>query len=140
MRPGRVEALAPPPSRPLFGNFFRHFWMMVNIPGISRTLLYFFITYLFMAVLFGLVYCSIYVFLGPTSFAADRELQVLDFMYYSLFVPLTMGFPDIAPNHWLARITTLFQLLIGITAVVLYLGVVVGDISEHLKLMREHGS
>lgn len=113
--------------------FFQNLWEMISIPRISRALLYLIISYTSIATMFGIAYASIYVFVGTSSFHSEKPLYLLDFIYYSVFVPTTLGYPDISPVHWLAKFLTLLEFLFGITVIVIYLGVIVSTISEHFS-------
>jgi hypothetical protein len=118
-----------------FKRFATNLWKMLSIPGIATALLHFFVTYFIVAFVFSILYSSIYVFIGSNSFQATSSLQFSDFLYYSFFVPATLGFPDITPSHWLSRLVTLLEIGLGITIFVIYLGAIVGEITEHYSII-----
>jgi hypothetical protein len=103
------------------------------MPGVSKAFLHLVISYMAIATLFGVIYASLYLYIGPPSFKSDNPLQLFDFLYYSLFVPTSMGYPDIVPTHWLTKLVTLCELAFGILVIVIYVGTIVGNITVQIK-------
>ena len=116
--------------------FFRNLWEMISYPPILKALAQLIVSYLVVTAIFGMLYASVYIFIGPSTFQSDRSLQLMDFMYYSVFIPTTLGYPDILPKHWLARALTLLEIGFGILVIVVYLGAIVGIISEYVSQGR----
>jgi Ion channel len=110
--------------------FFSSIWRIVSVPGIWQALAHLLVSFVTLAIIFAIVYASIYINLGPTSFKSDHQLELFDFIYYSLFIPISIGYPDIVPVHWLPRVVTLIELMLGLGIIVLYLGVIVGRLSD----------
>lgn len=117
--------------------FFRNLWEILSVPKISKALTNLIISYFGICLLFCICYASLYLFIGPTSFNSDKPLKLLDFLHYSVFIPMTMGYPDISPNHWLLRIITLIEIFFGFIVVSIYLGTIVGNISEYISRKGE---
>ncbi len=113
--------------------FFRSLWEMVSLPKVSKALVHLAISYTSITIIFGIVYATIYAFAGAATFHANEPLHLSDFIYYSFFIPTTMGYPDISPSHWLAKLLTVVEFLFGIAVIVIYLGAIVGNISEHIS-------
>jgi hypothetical protein len=97
--------------------------------GVGLALLHMLVSYVAIAGAFAVLYASLYAFAGPTTFSANSSLGLLDFLYYSLFVPTALGYPDISPQHWLAKVLTLLQFGLGILFFLLYLGMIVSRMS-----------
>lgn len=106
---------------------------MMSYQGIRDAIINLFVSYIGITVIFGVLYASIYLFLGKGTFSPSKDLQFFDFIYFSLFVPITLGLPDLSPQHWLAKLLTLLELGFGIVVFIIYLGVIVSKISEYMS-------
>ena len=113
-------------------SFLKELWAMISNRKTYVPMLNLVVTFIVIVILFGFIYSTIYVVIGHDAFRfqIDRPPETLDFFYYSLLVPTVFGSTDLIPNAPITKIVTTIEIFIGIIIFVLYLGVIIGEISD----------
>lgn len=94
-------------------------------------LLFFLTVYLATIVEFGLCYLHLDRVMGAPAFAvAHPGPPALDFIYYSTVTFTTLGFGDITAIHWLSRMLTAMQGILGQLMLIVGIGVVLNSATK----------
>lgn len=102
------------------------------IPKIFKAFTYLTFSYIAITFLFSLVYASAYVYSDGIMFMEENP-RFMDFILYSFYVPTTFSYAGLTPKHWLISTVTLLELFIGLFITIVYIGVIVGLITERIN-------
>lgn len=92
----------------------------------------FFITFLFVVIVFAAIYSLIYQFDGDTFSSSHSEtIKCTDFLYFSIITITTLGYGDICPVGTIAKFLTSIEVFMGIIIVAGYLSLVISNYSYH---------
>lgn len=78
--------------------------------------------YISFILFFAFCYANVYKFI-PDSFEASQSLSFFDITYYSVVTITTLGYGDIRALHWVPKLLSMIEVIIGLSLVVIYVGI-----------------
>lgn len=103
-----------------------------RLKKIKDTIVSFILFYLFTVFFFTLCYATVNK-VKPRSFQPSEDLSLFDFTHYSVVTISTLGYGDIKPVHWTARLLSMAEVLFGIGLIVIYVGVAIAVLLKEKK-------
>lgn len=78
--------------------------------------------YISFILFFAFCFANVYKFI-PDSFGASQSLSFFDITYYSVVTITTLGYGDIRALHWVSKLLSMIEVIIGLGLVVIYVGI-----------------
>jgi len=105
-----------------FPVIFQNLLKLFTISKIRSLIVSFLVVYISFIFFFALCYATIYKFI-PDSFEASQNLSLFDLTYYSGVTITTLGYGDIRALHWVSKLLSMIEVIIGLGLVVIYMGI-----------------
>lgn len=95
---------------------------LLAFKNIRSLIISFLVVYVSFIFFFALCYATIYKFI-PDSFESSQSLSFFDITYYSVVTITTLGYGDIRALHWVSRLLSMIEVIVGLGLVVIYVGI-----------------
>lgn len=101
---------------------FKNVLRLFALRNIRNLIVSFLVVYICLILFFALCYANVYKFI-PDSFGASQSLSFFDITYYSVVTITTLGYGDIRALHWVPRLLSMIEVIVGLGLVVIYVGI-----------------
>ncbi len=109
-------------SMVLLATVFKNVLRLFAFRNIRNLIVSFLVVYISFILFFALCYANVHKFF-PDSFGASQSLSFFDMTYYSVVTITTLGYGDIRALHWVPRLLSMIEVIVGLGLVVIYVGI-----------------